>query len=84
MAKTFDYSNNSKVVDTNGMLTPAWADIFSRWHNLITDSISSGTTANRPTTRLYVGRFYYDETLNKPIWFSALPNVWRDADGVVV
>ena len=80
----FDYPSNSPVVDKDGNATPSWADAFNRWHNYITDGIASGTTAKRPTTRLYVGRFYYDETLNKPIWFRALPNVWRDAAGVIV
>lgn len=80
----FDYPSNSPVVDADGNLTPQWADVFSRWHNLVTDGINSGTTAQRPTTRLYVSRFYYDTTLNKPIWFRALPNVWRDAAGAIV
>jgi hypothetical protein len=80
----FDYPSDTPVVDSMGKLTLSWSDVFSRWHNLITDGVTSGTTAQRPTTRLYVGRFYYDETLNKPIWFRALPNVWRDAAGVIV
>lgn len=80
----FDYPSNSPVVDTEGNATLPWANVFSRWHNYITDGITSGATSKRPITRLYVGRFYYDETLNKPIWFRALPNVWRDAAGTIV
>jgi hypothetical protein len=81
---SFDYPSNTPLLDESGNLSLPWADVFSRWHNLITDGVNSGTTAQRPKTRLYVGRFYYDETLNKPIWFRALPNVWRDAAGVIV
>ena len=45
----------------------------------------SGTTANRPTKNVWLGRRYYDTTLNKPIYISALvPIVWRDAAGVIV
>ena len=84
MAKTFDFPSNASLIDDSGNITSPWMDVFSRWHNLITDGISSGTTAQRPIERLYVGRFYYDETLNKPIWFRALPNVWRDAAGAIV
>ena len=45
----------------------------------------SGTTANRPTKNVWLGRRYYDTTLNKPVYVSAVnPIVFRDATGVVV
>lgn len=40
---------------------------------------SSGTTAQRPTRGLWVGRVYYDTTLGMPIWFKN-PG-WVKADG---
>lgn len=47
--------------------------------DLLTDLTSSGTTAQRPTTRLYVGRTYFDVTLGQPIWYSG--SGWVLADG---
>lgn len=45
----------------------------------------SGTTADRPTKNLWIGRRYYDETLSKPVYVRSVnPIVWRDAAGVVV
>jgi hypothetical protein len=46
---------------------------------LITDLTSSGATAQRPVTRLYTGRFYFDTTLGLPIWYEG-PG-WVKADG---
>ena len=43
---------------------------------------SSGTTANRPTSDLYIGRPYYDSTLGKPIWWAG--TVWKDSAGTTV
>jgi len=46
---------------------------------------SPGTTAHRPTKGLYVGRFYYDTTLGKPIWLHSVnPTVWHDGSGASV
>lgn len=45
----------------------------------------SGTTAQRPTTNLWIGRFYFDTTLNLPIWVKTVSTVvWIKADGTVV
>lgn len=43
----------------------------------------SGTTANRPTTNLFPGRPYFDETLGIPIWFKT-GSTWVNASGVAV
>ena len=46
----------------------------------------SGTTANRPIDSvqipLPIGQFYYDTTLDRPIWYNG--TVWKKADGTVV
>jgi hypothetical protein len=42
----------------------------------------SGTTAQRPTSLLWVGRTYFDTTLGYPVWLlSTGPDVWVDATG---
>jgi hypothetical protein len=42
----------------------------------------SGTTANRPTERLEVGQYYFDTTINRPIWYNGTN--WINAAGTVV
>lgn len=41
-----------------------------------------GTTANRPVDNLAIGQFYYDTTLDRPIWWNG--SVWKKADGTTV
>lgn len=43
---------------------------------------ASGTTATRPTVRIYPGYPYYDTTLNKPIVYDGTN--WRDGAGTIV
>jgi hypothetical protein len=68
-----------------GIMNGVWKAWFQRlW--LVLDTIdTAGTTAQRPTVNLYVGKFFYDTTLGKPIWLhSANPNVWHDGSGASV
>jgi hypothetical protein len=41
----------------------------------------AGTTAQRPTDGLFIGRRYYDKSLNKPVWYDG--SQWRDASGSI-
>lgn len=84
MAKQFDTPTNSELVNENRKLSSEWGFIFNYWHQTITSMRQSGTTAQRPTAGLWIGRRFYDTTLNKPIYFSALPDVWRDSQGTIV
>ena len=47
---------------------------------------NSGTTTQRPVDSvqvpLQVGQFYYDTTLDRPIWWNG--TVWKKADGTTV
>jgi hypothetical protein len=46
----------------------------------------SGTTAERPVSTvqapLPIGQYYYDTTLDRPIWWNG--TVWKKADGTTV
>ncbi len=42
----------------------------------------SGTTTGRPTQGRYVGKPYFDTSLNKPIWWNG--TAWVDATGTTV
>lgn len=76
-----------QIADENGMVSREFASWFTRAFILLTAVQQSGTTAQRPTTQMWVGRRYYDTTLNKPVWASAIAGVtvtWRDAAGTIV
>lgn len=80
----FDYPSGMPLVDDNKMATSAWSSTFSRWQNLILTIQSAGTTAQRPTSLLWIGRQYFDTTLGKPIYLKAVrPSVWVDGAGTV-
>lgn len=77
---------NNALVDKEGRVSrPAseWMNLMWLAANSVTES---GTTANRPTTNLWIGRFFYDTTLNLPIWVNAVtPSiVWKDGAGNTV
>lgn len=42
----------------------------------------TGTAAERPPAGRYPGEMFYDETLGRPLWWSA--GAWRGADGNTV
>lgn len=44
----------------------------------------SGATTARPTAQLTMGQFFYDTTLNKPIWWNSTSSTWKDATGTNV
>ncbi len=54
----------------------------SRVSSLLTRMTQSGTTAQRPTAGLWVGREYFDTTLGKPVWYDG--SGWVDATGATV
>lgn len=63
--------------------TMPWASWFSTLQQIAQATSSSGPTTQRPTTNTYVGQFYFDTTLGKPIWVKtpgAAPG-WVDATG---
>jgi len=80
----FEYPSNSAVVDDDGKATDPWQNVFNRWHTIIVAGAQSGTTANRPTKVLWVGRRYFDTTLGKPVYLKSIrPSVWVDGVGTV-
>lgn len=70
-------------IDAAGKITTEWVNWFSTLWSVAGSVDGSGTTAQRPTTDLFVGRQYFDTTLGKPIWLKSVrPTVWIKADGV--
>lgn len=77
------------LVDDNGLLNPAWAAWFTQVDAVVKAGKTSGPTSERPTTQLWIGRPYFDKTLNIPIWVQSVPAkpapaVWCDATGTPV
>ncbi len=72
----------SALFDEKGMIKQEWQEFFSAAFFSIKAQESSGTTAKRPVKNLFIGRPYFDTTLNRPIWYTGTN--WIRADGVVV
>jgi hypothetical protein len=59
-----------------------WSVWFDSVFLAVFSLYQSGTTAQRPTTRLWIGRPYFDTTEGKPIWYDGTQ--WIDATGASV
>lgn len=84
MLESPPFSENT--LNEDGMFSQGWVSWIEKL-KLYGGSVSeSGTTANRPSTRLFVGRPYFDTTLGKPVWVKTATGtpVWVDATGATV
>ena len=75
-----DFLNSMKTGITLG-----WQKFFSDASNYLQILTTSGTTANRPTKFLFIGRPYFDTSLGahgKPIWYTSAG--WVDATSTLV
>jgi hypothetical protein len=73
------------MFDKSGRFTPGWAGWFSQAQQILQDLSSSGTTAQRPTNALYIGKPYFDTTIGAPIAVKSVnPTVWVNGIGTVV
>lgn len=69
-------------LDENGnpvRITRVWTAFFEQVFLICFSQSQSGTTAQRPTKRLYIGRRYYDTTLVMPVYWNG--SSWRRSDG---
>ena len=73
---------DSPMFNKDGSMSHDWLAWFTIASNILNATTLSGTTANRPTKFLYTGRFYFDTTLGKPIWYKTAG--WVDATGAGV
>lgn len=58
-----------------------WTAFMDRVFAVCFAMTQSGTTAQRPTEGLFNGRFYWDTTLGKPVWYDSAAEEWVDATG---
>jgi hypothetical protein len=81
---------NAPLLDEQGNITPPWLQVLRIWGVTVQAVRASGTTAQRPTSGLWVGQQFYDTTLNQPIWCydvalaAAGAGGWADADGMTI
>jgi hypothetical protein len=72
------------IPNLDNTISDNWFKYLSTVHQLVSRIESSGTTADRPTTNLWIGQQYFDTTLGKPVWLKSVkPSVWVLATGVV-
>lgn len=81
---SFELPSNDPVTENN-VAFRTWAQWFSRIHTIATSLQQSGPTSDRPTTVLWIGRRYFDQTLGIPVWVQSVrPTVWVNASGAPV
>jgi len=68
----------------NGSMAPSWIQWLTKVGLYSGSASDSGTTAQRPTTNLWIGRQYFDTTLGLPVFVKTLAPVWVTAAGAVV
>ena len=74
---------------TGGTFSAPWRVWLTRLFQLAQVIGTQGTTAQRPigtnTVPLYIGQWYFDQTLGYPVWVKSLnPTVWVNGAGSVV
>ena len=82
----FDAPSTTQAVDKDGYLILTYVQWIARMTTIGQAAQQSGTTANRPTSVLWIGRQYYDTTLGYPVFVHSVgpPVVWHNAAGAVV
>lgn len=70
---------HEQVADATRRFSRAWVQWIDRVDRTVSAARESGPTANRPTSRLWIGRQYFDTTLGQPVWYDG--SGWVDATG---
>jgi hypothetical protein len=84
MANNFNLGVPTTSVDNNGnSVNKEWFYIFNTLINLANSAYQYGPTSQRPTTNLYVGMPYFDQTLGYSINLKTIgtPNIWVNGSG---
>jgi len=75
----------NKVSDTGGVLSLSWTSWLKKLALYAGSVNDSGTTAQRPTSNLWIGRPYFDTTLGYIIHIKTVsPVVWVNGTGAAV
>lgn len=72
-------------VPKNVTIPASWVSWISKIRFYAGSVGESGTTAERPTKNLWVGRRFFDTTLGYPVYVKTVATqVWVDGTGTVV
>ena len=64
-------------ISLNGKVSLGWTEYLSNEHRILSAEVESGATAQRPTKNLWLGRRFYDETLNQIVIITSVsPVTW--------
>lgn len=69
------HDGQGKPIEVN----PGWRNFFVAAYNILSAMTQSGSTPNRPTTLLWVGRRYWDENLGQLVYWNG--STWVTAPG---
>jgi hypothetical protein len=69
----------SDTFDYDVFLRQNFSTLDEKVGYLLSELALSGTTAARPTTNNYVGRRYWDTSLQKPVFWTG--STWKDSTG---
>ena len=73
------------IVDNQGTIDQSLSIKLNQVFAWITENSQHGTTAQRPTENLYIGRLYRDDTLGYHVHVHSInPTVWKNEAGVSV
>jgi len=76
----FELPSNTPVYDVvNSVTGRQWVQWFDRVHVIAVAEQQSGTTADRPSKRLWIGRRYFDTTINAPVFWDG--SAWQAGGG---
>lgn len=81
----FDAPSTVRAVDQEGNLIRPYVQWIAMINRIGQAALDAGPTTSRPTSMLWIGRQFYDETLGKPVFVHSVnPVVWHDASGAIV
>lgn len=75
----FELPSNTSVISEDGQTNRQWLQWLDRIHVICAAEQQSGTTADRPAKRLWVGRRYFDTTINAPVFWDG--SAWQSGGG---
>ncbi len=78
-------NQRQKIVNADGTIDRDFSLLINKIGQWLNENSQAGTTAQRPTENLYIGRQYFDVDVGDEIYIKSLnPTVWVKGGGTVV
>lgn len=75
----FELPSNTSVVSDDGQTDRQWLQWLDRIHVICAAEQQSGSTADRPAKRLWIGRRYFDTDIGAPVFWDG--SAWIEGGG---